>query len=148
MSVLSPSGNMGEKYSYSPLESHADSEAYPWSTKSPQIRLLQLRPGEGYDRFECSLDVVESFSMPSDNVPRAYPPYEAVSYVWGNPEKSEQILCDGRILAITVSLATYLQSVRLPDRVRLLLADGVCINQDDIKLGDVFSPFWPFMLSR
>ncbi|KAK3369095.1 heterokaryon incompatibility protein-domain-containing protein [Lasiosphaeria ovina] len=123
---------MGEKYSYSPLESYAD-EAYPWSTKSPQIRLLHLQPEEGYDRLECSLEVAEPFSMPGSEVPRAHPPYEAISYVWGNPDKSEQILCDGRTLAITASLATGLRRVRLPDRMRLLWADGVCINQDDIK---------------
>ncbi|RYP12375.1 hypothetical protein DL765_007363 [Monosporascus sp. GIB2] len=126
---------MGEgKYSYFPFQSHAQpSDTYPWGTKSPQIRLLRLQPGTGYDRLECSLEVAEPFSMPGSEVPRAHPPYEAISYVWGDPTKSEQILCDGRILAITVSLATALRRVRLPGRRRLLWADGVCINQDDFE---------------
>ena len=65
--------------------------------------------------------------------------YEAISYVSGKQNDKVDIICDGYTLTITSSLADVLRRVRLADRVRVLWADGVCINQQDDheKMGQV-----------
>ncbi|KAK0708717.1 heterokaryon incompatibility, partial [Lasiosphaeris hirsuta] len=62
---------------------------------------------------------------------RRCPSYEAISYAWGNVKSEEKIICNGRLLRITSSLAAALRRTRLRDRPRVLWADGICINQKD-----------------
>lgn len=59
--------------------------------------------------------------------------YEAISYVWGDPNHTRQILCNGRLLDVTVSLHGALQRLRrLPENGdRNLWADAICINQSN-----------------
>lgn len=59
--------------------------------------------------------------------------YEAISYVWGDPAKPRSIVCDGQVLAITESIFTALKRFRHVDRVRILWADAICINQENDK---------------
>jgi hypothetical protein len=59
--------------------------------------------------------------------------YTALSYVWGNPEKSKRILVDRRPLQIASNLNSALLDLRDEQRTLLLWADGVCINQRDNK---------------
>lgn len=58
-------------------------------------------------------------------------PYEAVSYLWGNDNRTCLITIGDAELAITQNLYDLL--LRLQDGVhaQLLWADGVCINQED-----------------
>ncbi|KAK0623990.1 heterokaryon incompatibility protein-domain-containing protein [Immersiella caudata] len=62
-------------------------------------------------------------------------PYEALSYVWGDPKKTHVIhLGGGRKLGITSSLYHALKNLRprsAGDKGRIVWADGVCINQED-----------------
>ncbi|ORY05810.1 heterokaryon incompatibility protein-domain-containing protein [Clohesyomyces aquaticus] len=85
-----------------------------------QIRLLQLLPGSHSSPIICSLTVVDIKHSPQ---------YEALSYVWGDPSITEEIECDGRRLNVTVNLRDALRRFRYTDRVRLLWADAVCIDQ-------------------
>ncbi|CAO1600175.1 hypothetical protein XANCAGTX0491_003878 [Xanthoria calcicola] len=59
--------------------------------------------------------------------------YEAISYVWGDPNHTRQILCNGRLLDVTVSLYGALQRLRrLPENGdRNLWADAICIDQSN-----------------
>ncbi|KAI1414920.1 HET-domain-containing protein [Hypoxylon sp. FL1857] len=87
-----------------------------------QFRILTLLPGSGEQPLECILehgDIGKS------------PPYEAISYVWGDPEDKVEITCNGKTLAITAGLAVVLRHFRSPSERRSLWADAVCINQDD-----------------
>lgn len=102
-------------YQYKPLPSHNS------------FRLLRLLPPRGDGRIECSLLIAD---LPFNDVSISY---EAISYVWGNPNNNVDIICDGCTLAITTSLENVLRRVRLATNTRILWADGICINQDDVQ---------------
>ncbi|KAI0853388.1 HET-domain-containing protein [Daldinia vernicosa] len=102
-----------------------DSYCYvPFGTEPEcnQFRILTLLPGSGQDPLECILshgDIGKS------------PPYEAISYVWGDPHDKVGIICNGKPLAITAGLHTVLHHFRSPSEKRSLWADAICINQSD-----------------
>lgn len=62
----------------------------------------------------------------------AAPVYHCLSYVWGRPERSLPLNCDGGTLMITQNLfdALCASFTRYPEIY--LWADGLCINQDDL----------------
>jgi len=77
-------------------------------------------------------------------------PYEAVSYVWGDPRKRRSIIIDGAAVSITANLHGALTAFRhrpasggsdgsdpnagpAQRQVRRLWADAVCINQEDLS---------------
>ncbi len=60
------------------------------------------------------------------------PAYEALSYVWGNAERTNSILLNGTGFQITKNLHDALRVLRLPGAHRDLWVDAICINQDDI----------------
>lgn len=98
-----------EPYGYSDLE-------------AGEFRYLVLKPGALSDCLQCEL---HHTSFP------AAPEYEAISYVWGNPEKNRRIQCDGKSMNITDSLWDALLGLRYKSagKERVLWADAVCINQ-------------------
>src|ERR1700722_3861589 len=57
------------------------------------------------------------------------PPYEALSYVWGDPTFSRSLYTpDNRYVAITASLWQALKDIRhANNRNRLIWADGICM---------------------
>jgi hypothetical protein len=72
-------------------------------------------------------------------------PYEAISYVWGNPKNRRDIIVDGTTLSVTENLHGALTAFRhRPDAednigqgaqrypIRRLWVDAVCINQEDL----------------
>ncbi|KAK3215169.1 hypothetical protein GRF29_19g2460645 [Pseudopithomyces chartarum] len=60
------------------------------------------------------------------------PEYDAISYTWEAPEFPERIRFGNEYVAITRNLASALRSFRDADIERVLWADAVCINQQDI----------------
>ena len=86
------------------------------------MRLLKLLPGNSDDQIHLELFTAELKSAP---------PYEAISYCWGDPNDQEEILCCGQAMYITKSLATGLKCFRQPEEPRILWADAVCIDQSD-----------------
>lgn len=106
-------------------------ESYQYSAlqRSPaHIRLLTVEPGEIDDNVKCTMRHV-----PLENCPS----YEAVSYTWGNSAEKRPIYIDDHKLEIMPSLASALRHLRYEcgdDRGgRVLWADAVCINQEDLE---------------
>lgn len=67
------------------------------------IRVLELLPGYSEEIIRCHLvdiSLEDQF------------PYEALSYVWGDPKVTENILVDGHVCSITVNLARALRRLR------------------------------------
>ncbi|KAK1833681.1 heterokaryon incompatibility protein-domain-containing protein [Podospora conica] len=87
-----------------------------------QIRLLELLPGPPADTVQGRLFVIDS--------PRHHE-YEALSYVWGSQTIQHAITLNGRPHTVGTNLHDALVSLRLPDQVRYLWVDAVCINQMD-----------------
>jgi hypothetical protein len=88
------------------------------------IRMLTLHPGAPDDPLEGKLEEFNTTSPENEN-------YESLSYVWGNPERCSEIICNSKRLRLTTSLHGALRRLRLPDRQRRLWADQICINQDN-----------------
>lgn len=60
------------------------------------------------------------------------PEYECLSYVWGKGGKDSMIGVGQSILENTASLRYALMHLRLPDRVRVLWIDQLCIDQTNL----------------
>jgi hypothetical protein len=86
------------------------------------IRLLQLHPGRYEDPVSFGLLTVELKDAPS---------YEAISYAWGDPNDTMEVLCGGASLHLTVSLCHGLRRFRDSAKPRLLWADAACIDQSN-----------------
>ena len=84
---------------------------YPPLPRGDFIRLLILEPGTDVEVLKGTLHVA-----PLDEGPE----FEAISYVWGSPDKACTILCNGRTIRITVNLRDTLRQVRLPNERRIL----------------------------
>lgn len=105
------------------------------------IRLLKILPGSAPGVVECELEVVKFADAP---------PYEALSYVWGSPEPTDQIKCNGQWKTVTPNLGSALRHLRLADTTRLLWIDAICVNQDDSEersaqvqlMRDIYSRTW------
>lgn len=96
-------------------------------TKLPHndsIRIFVLQPGRSYEPIECSLILARLSNMPY---------VEAISYTWGSNEKPFTITCDNRDVHITRNLRDALRQVRHENVTRLLWADSICINQEDLE---------------
>ncbi|WAO96031.1 Hypothetical protein NCS54_01368800 [Fusarium falciforme] len=89
------------------------------------IRILSLLPGLFNDPIRCGL-TVEPIEQDLQ--------YDALSYMWGDPSVTQPITVDNNeSFPATASLHEALRHLRLPDQVRHLWVDAVCINQSDTK---------------
>ncbi|KAK5676412.1 hypothetical protein LTS10_011225 [Elasticomyces elasticus] len=103
-----------------------------------EIRLLHLLPGSWEELLCCDLQVV----CLDD-----YPDYQGLSYVWGAPGIVKTVRCCGRLFEVTVNLWTALRRLRRPQHERIIWADAVCTNQEDLAershqvslMGEIFS---------
>lgn len=96
-------------YSYNGLD--------PRDTTS--IRLLKLQPGEQDDPLKAEL---------VDSSLDVYPPYEALSYTWGNEPASYQLqIASERQIAIRPNLKQVLQVLRHTNEERTLWIDALCL---------------------
>lgn len=97
--------------------------AYDVLPTDGSIRLFVLEPGTGEQPLRGSLSTYKLDESPY---------FEAISYVWGSEHRCVELFCDGQQIFITASLSDVLHRVRLPDRVRTLWTDLICINQEDL----------------
>ena len=61
------------------------------------------------------------------------PSYEAISYTWGEPTRTSQVLIDGKVFLVTTNLFLALQRCMRLLKKRFLWADAICINQEDLE---------------
>ncbi|KAI1430737.1 heterokaryon incompatibility protein-domain-containing protein [Xylaria sp. CBS 124048] len=95
----------------------------PLNPERHEIRLLTLHPSPSYnDILQCSLSHT-TLDSPGE------PEYEALSYVWGPPHFSQQILVDKHPLKITENLECALRHLRQASSPRILWVDAICIDQ-------------------
>ncbi|KAK4204968.1 heterokaryon incompatibility protein-domain-containing protein, partial [Triangularia verruculosa] len=57
--------------------------------------------------------------------------YEAISYVWGSPERQCQVLLNGTSFGVTKSLHEALRCLQLKDEDRVIWVDAICIDQSN-----------------
>ncbi|CAI0649751.1 unnamed protein product [Colletotrichum noveboracense] len=103
------------EYSYSALQ------------QGRRIRVIHLLPSKNADApLRCHVGEVD---LDDDEGQ----PFEAISYTWGEATFDWKLHVgrEDTCFNITKSLSNALQCFRRKDRIRILWADAVCINQDD-----------------
>jgi Heterokaryon incompatibility protein (HET) len=93
----------------------------PLSDES-KIRTLTIYPGSHGDPLTGELNVVD-IEKAGD--------YEALSYVWGHPDRCAEFICSNKVIALTSSLSGALRRIRRHDHPRRIWVDQLSINQDD-----------------
>jgi hypothetical protein len=109
------------------MEQHAQDHKALYPTLDPesrQIRLFTLQPGTFGDPIQGFLSQVSLDDEPD---------YEALSYVWGDPEVTLPISLSGNDFGVTTNLESALRHLRLENDSRRLWIDAICINQSDIS---------------
>jgi hypothetical protein len=108
-----------------------DTPPYPYSSLLPgpdSIRLLRLQPPEGETAtIRCQL-----FNYSLDGSDKSTPYYEALSYVWGEPNNTSPIFIDEYEFNVTVNLHAALWHLR-NRAIEWVWIDAICINQQDRK---------------
>ena len=98
------------------------------SKQADSFRLLSLLPGLNNSPIECTLRHTRR-SAP-------FQPYEALSYAWGDPNLTNEILVNGLPLSITQNLEHALRSLRQDSgkdgAARTLWVDAICIDQSHV----------------
>ncbi|KAK4157040.1 heterokaryon incompatibility protein 6, OR allele [Chaetomidium leptoderma] len=89
------------------------------------IRVIKLLPARSSkDTLKCTIKDVQL-----DNA--AAEPYEALSYVWGEPTRTWPLDCGGKALLVTRNCHEALINLRNRFLSRTLWIDAICINQAD-----------------
>ncbi|KAL9619800.1 MAG: hypothetical protein Q9160_005636 [Pyrenula sp. 1 TL-2023] len=123
----------------SPNELESSDELYRYKPlPSGQIRVIVLQSGALEDQLRCRLE---------SRRPSSRKPYEALSYCWGEGEKSETVLCGTKQILITKNLWLALKRLRRRSESRVLYVDQICINQQDLDeraaqvslMGEIYS---------
>jgi hypothetical protein len=89
-----------------------------------ESRLVHLAPATHDEAISCTLQHFDVLHPPS---------YEALSYVWGDPNITVPITVEDHPLPVTTNLETALRYLRLEDEPRILWIDAIVINQRDLK---------------
>lgn len=84
------------------------------------IRLLTLKPLQ--DPPSGTLDVVSLDENPKFNV---------LSYAWGAPGDTLELVCSGKILSVHENLGDFLKLASERHHQRPIWIDAICINQED-----------------
>jgi hypothetical protein len=89
------------------------------------VRLLQIHAGDSNKRVATTL-----FQTPLGKAP----PYEAISYTWGDGIDTEEIICgpDKQKICVGRNCALVLRRLRRLDEDRLVWIDAICIDQKNI----------------
>jgi hypothetical protein len=122
-----------DRYSYTPLDNAGG-----------QVRLLKVafdvKLAVGHKSTNPLEGSLKSYYLPISTLPRTQrvirsarlPAFYALSYVWGNPTRTHEILLDGKKLGITENLFKAIQDLQRDAYGEIYLwADAICINQDD-----------------
>jgi len=100
----------------------------PLPRGNDNIRLLRLMPNKNENKTAIIKCQLFSYSLEPDKSTHVY---DALSYVWGNPNETLPIFIDGHVLDITASLHAALLRLRDHSLERIIWVDAICINQAD-----------------
>lgn len=89
------------------------------------FRVAILQPAPDFSAPVC-IDLIE---VTLNN----HPDYEAISYVWGDPDNRAPVQVGDAELRVTANLALALRYLRLSQNPRTLWADAICIDQSNIE---------------
>jgi hypothetical protein len=89
------------------------------------IRLLEIFPSDARVILSCRLHIVR--------LSQARGHYEGLSYCWGEDQTSSMVIsCNEREVKLGRNLYDALHCLRLPSQSRIIWADALCINQQNL----------------
>lgn len=88
-----------------------------------QLRLVTIQPDQWNSDIQCLL---------ATHYVETTPPYEALSYVWGQLDGQKPIFLNSTLVSVTANLESALRHLRHEKQERTLWVDAICINQGDI----------------
>jgi hypothetical protein len=102
--------------------------------KKWQTRLICLEPDTFENPLRCRLFVADIIAAPGFGISELNEiiEYEAISYSWGNAERTVLVICNRQSVLVTPALAEALRHFRLSSEPRWLWCDALCINQEDL----------------
>ncbi|KAJ4860016.1 heterokaryon incompatibility protein (HET) domain-containing protein [Trichoderma breve] len=92
-----------------------------------QIRLLRLEPKTGSTKIQASL-----IKRNLLDIKRGGPFFEALSYTWGPPTVTKDILINGIAFPVTANLYAFLENYQEAGQGVDLWIDAICVNQSDL----------------
>src|ERR1700744_932624 len=96
----------------------------PIDSVSGDIRLISLKPSTTIEAdIHCEL-IDATLTDP--------PPYEALSYVCGDPSITRDLFLDGVPVPVTTNLESALRHLRQETQPRILWTDALCIDQGNM----------------
>jgi hypothetical protein len=105
---------------------------YPYSLLPPDsdnIRLLRLLPNEDKDApLYCEL---RNYSLQRSSLRTHL--YEALSYVWGDPNNTLSICVDKNQFQVTVNLYAALSCLRDHFFERIIQVDAICTDPSNVE---------------
>jgi hypothetical protein len=100
---------MDTSYRYKPLDKSA-----------LDIRLVKLLPGD-----EGIHIAIEAFSLVEA------PPFNALSYMWGDSDNLEIVRCESATIRVTHNLGAFLKALQRSHNANYLWVDAISINHED-----------------
>lgn len=103
----------------SPTHQHSDPLDFRYGalpSSKTGIRLAQILPGTG--KKGVAIKLIDSYVTGRDKIP-----YDALSYTWGDGQRTKSVICSGRTLAVTPTLLEALQRFRSRDEIITLWID-------------------------
>ncbi|KAK4200993.1 heterokaryon incompatibility protein-domain-containing protein [Triangularia verruculosa] len=91
-----------------------------------EIRLVTIKPGKWTDPITCELSC-HSLDVEDETE------YWTLSYAWGSPRATENIILEGRQWPVTVNLANALLFLRDRKQPVRIWIDALCIDQSNLK---------------
>ncbi|UZP40119.1 hypothetical protein NXS19_007935 [Fusarium pseudograminearum] len=114
--------NCLRQYIKSPMGEHFSTMSIYAPLNPGSVRLLRL---------PTSTVMVQELEVASFHLVQS-PPYNALSYCWGDLDRSRSMRCNGQTLMLTPHLEEAIDSLRLLERkTEWIWIDQICINQDD-----------------
>lgn len=114
-------------------------EQTPKKAKPPEVQPRHFKHQPLQDRFSARYLILQPASTTTEPLVCTlqsaqlgkFPPFEAISYVWGTLIKNQLMICNDKDILITANLSAALIQVRFKNKPRTLWVDSICINQAD-----------------
>ncbi|KAL1881393.1 hypothetical protein VTK73DRAFT_4153 [Phialemonium thermophilum] len=122
----------------SPFKYESLYQANGYSEETRPIRLIKLLPGQR--TADVKIELIHTYLSACEGQ------YEALSYVWGDQTDKTPIQVHGGTLYIGKNLRNALYNLRQTQEARILWADAICINQENLSerarqvaiMGDIY----------
>ncbi|EGR45037.1 uncharacterized protein TRIREDRAFT_111494 [Trichoderma reesei QM6a] len=101
-------------------------EQLPLPSEEQTIRVLSIEPGTKGTMVKASM-----FKLDLNDPQR--PPYNTLSYTWGEPTIVDQIMVNSKPIGVGANLFQALQHIRSSESPIDIWIDAICINQTDNK---------------